>query len=170
MASADATSEETFASLAKIGSVFGIQQSGMSVVRSIDLLGQDIINALDQESKRNPSAEYGLFLQGFIATVKQGGDLKAYLAAMSEKQVEDRKRSLTKLITQLNFVAEVFIIGIVAFPVIMIILLTVMESIGGSVLADLSGLQIMMLMTYLLVPIAAVGVIILTDIVMEGQQ
>jgi archaellum biogenesis protein FlaJ (TadC family) len=169
MESGGATSEEVFTSLAKVGNVFGIAQSGETVMRSVDLLGQDIIVAMDKESKRTPSREYGSFLQGFIATVRKGGDLRAYLSSMSEKHVEDRKRLLTKLVTQMNFVAEVFIIALVAFPIIMIVLLTVMESLGGKVLGDLSGMQLMNLMTYAIVPFAAIGIVFLIDII-SGKE
>jgi len=169
MDSGGATSEEMFASIAKVGEVFGIEQSGENVMRNVDLLGKDIIAALDQESKRTPSKEYGNFLQGFISTVRKGGDLKAYLASMSEKQVEDRKRMLHRLVTKLNFVAEVFIIALVAFPVIMIVLLTVMESVGGQVLGDLTGMQLMNLMTYAIIPFAAAGVVFFIDII-SGKE
>lgn len=169
MESGGATSEETFLSLAKMGKMFGIQQSGESVIRSVELLGQDIMTAIDKESKRTPSKDYGTFLQGFVSTVHKGGDLRAYLRFMSDKHIEDRKRLLNKLITQLNFMAEVFIIALVAFPTIMIVLLTVMESLGGNVLGDLSGMQIMNLMTYAIIPFAAIGMLFLIDMTMENE-
>ena len=169
MESGGATSEEMFTSLAKVGNVFGIEQSGEHVMRSVDLLGKDIIAAMDHESTRTPSREYGGFLQGFIATVRKGGDLKAYLVSMSEKHIEDRKRLLTKLVTELNFVAEVFIIGLVAFPIVMIVLLTVMESMGGQVIGDLTAMQLMNLMTYAIVPFAAIGVVFFIDII-SGKE
>lgn len=169
MESGGATSEEMFTSLAKVGKVFGMEQSGKSVIRSIDLLGQDIIAAIDDESKRTPSREYGSFLQGFISTVRKGGDLKAYLTSMSEKHIEDRKRLLTRLVTQMNFVAEVFIIALVAFPIVMLVLLTVMESLGGKVLGDLTGIQLMNLMTYVILPFAAIGLVFFTDIILGKE-
>ena len=169
MESGGATSEEMFASLAKVGNVFGIEQSGEHIMRSVDLLGKDIFAAIDHESKRTPSREYGGFLQGFIATVRKGGDLKAYLASMSEKHIEDRKRLLNRLVTKLNFVAEVFIIALVAFPIIMVVLLTVMESMGGQVLGDLTGMQLMNLMTYAIIPSAAIGVMFFIDII-SGKE
>jgi archaellum biogenesis protein FlaJ (TadC family) len=169
MESGGATSEEMFTSLAKVGNVFGIEQSGEHVMRSVDLLGKDIIAAMDYESTRTPSREYGGFLQGFIATVHKGGDLKAYLASMSEKQIENRKRLLNRLVTKMNFMAEVFIIAIVAFPIVMMVLLTVMESVGGQVLGDLTGMQLMNLMTYAIVPFAAIGIVLFIDII-SGKE
>jgi flagellar protein FlaJ len=169
MESGGATSEEMFTSLAKVGNVFGIEQSGEHVMRSVDLLGKDIIAAIDHESKRTPSREYGDFLQGFISTVRKGGDLKDYLTTMSEKQVEDRKRLLNRLITKMNLVAEVFIIALVAFPIVMIVLLTVMESMGGKVLGDLTGMQLMNLMTYVIIPFAAIGLVFFIDII-SGKE
>ena len=169
MESAGTTSEEMFASLAEVGDVFGIEQSGKQVMRNVDLLGKDIINAMELESKRTPSKEYKSFLQGFISTVRKGGDLNAYLASMSQKQVSERKRMLNRLATKLNFVAEVFIIALVAFPVVMIVLLTVMESMGGQVLGDLTGLQLMNLMTYAIVPCAAIGLVFFIDMI-SGKE
>lgn len=170
MASGGATSEEIFTSLAEVGDIYGIASSGEYVLRSVDLLGKDIMTAIDHESKRSPSKDYGSFLQGFLATVRKGGDLRNYLDSMAEKHIEDRRRQLNKLFTQLNFMAEIFIIVLVAFPIIMIVLLTVMEnSGGGSILGGISPTNALNLMTYLIVPIAAVGVLFLTDVIMGNQ-
>jgi hypothetical protein len=88
---------------------------------------------------------------------------------MSEKHIEDRKRLLTRLVTQMNFVAEIFIIALVAFPIVMLVLLTVMESLGGKVLGDLTGIQLMNLMTYAILPFAAIGLVFFTDIILGKE-
>ncbi len=168
LASAGATSEEVFASLARVGGVYGVRTSARSVVRDLELLGMDIVSALNEESKRTPSMDYGDFLQGYISTMRTGGGLVPFLLAMSEKFMESRKRLLDKMIDQLNMAGELFVVSLVALPIIMITIFSIMGFFGGEVMGGLSATQLMALTVYLLIPFAAVAVFVFIDMVMSS--
>ena len=74
-----------------------------------------------------------------------------------------RRRELSKLTIQLNLAAEAYVVLGIAFPVILTTLLSMMGIFGGEIMAGLSPLQIMALMTYLFFPMAALGVLLLID-------
>lgn len=168
LANAGATPGQTFSSLARVGEIYSVKRIARSIIKSVELLGQDIISAIDEESKRVPSREFADFLQGYIATLQTGGNLQSYLLTMAEEFMESRRRLLRKLIDQLNLAGELFVAALVALPVIMITILSVMGFFGGEVLAGLSAPQLMALMAYIFIPVTAVGVLIFIDAVMSS--
>ncbi len=165
---AGTTPEETFGSLVRVGKVFGIADSAKDIMKNVEFLGEDTITSVDEESKRTPSRDYADFLQGYIATTRTGGSSQAYFQAMAEKFMDAQKRQLTKVIDQLNIAGEVFVAALVAFPIIMITMFSIMGLFGGEVMAGLSALQLMLLMTYGLIPFIAVGILIFIDAAMSS--
>lgn len=168
LSNAGATTEETFASLVRVGKFFGVKESAKAIMKSIEFLGDDTIMAINEESKRTPSKDYGAFLQGYIASMQTGGNRESYLAAMAEKFMDSRKRTLSRLIEQLDMAGELFVAGLVAFPIIMITLLSVMGFFGGDVMGGLSAPQLMSLMTYIVIPFVAIGLLIFIDALMSS--
>ena len=168
LSGAGATPGETFSSLGRIGEVFSLKESAQGVVRSVELLGEDLIAALDEESKRTPSREYSSFLQGYISTVQTGGNLHFYLMTMANKFTETRRRRLSKMISQLGLAGELYITLLVAFPIIMITLLVIMGVFGGEVIGGLSAAQLLPLLVYLLLPSAAAFVLVYVDSIMSS--
>lgn len=157
------TTEEIFTSLVESGSTYGVKGSAKTVVRDIEVLGKDIVTAMDDESKRTPSKDYSRVLQGFIGTARSGGDIKAYLEDTAERQMEIRRRKLSSLVSQLNLAAEGYVVVGIAFPVILTTLLSLMGIFGGEIIAGLGPIQLMSLMTYLFFPLASIGILLLVD-------
>jgi flagellar protein FlaJ len=168
LSSSGATPGQTFTSLASVGEVYGISDSARSVIKNVEFLGEDIISAIDDESQKTPSKEYADFLQGYIGTLRTGGNLQSYLMTMSEKFMDSRRRLLTKMIGQLDLVGEVFVDALVALPLIFLTMLSIMGFLGGTVLMGLSPPQIMALMIYALIPSIAVTVLIFIDSIMSS--
>jgi flagellar protein FlaJ len=165
---AGATVEETLASLTRVGKVFGIHKSAKAIMKDIEFLGSDTITAVDVESERTPSRDYADFLQGYIATTQTGGDVQEYFRVMADKFMEHRKRQIDKMIEQLNIAGEMFVAILIAFPIIMITMFSIMGLFGGDVLGGLSAVQLMSLMTYLLIPMMAAGMLVFIDGVMAN--
>jgi flagellar protein FlaJ len=163
LSGAGVITEEIFTSLAESGSTYGVKGSAKSVVRDIEVLGKDILSAMDDESKRTPSKDYSRILQGFIGTTRSGGDVRIYLEETARQQMEVRRRRLSNLVSQLNLAAEAYVAIGIAFPVILTSLLTLMGIFGGQIIAGLGPIQLMYLMNYVFVPLASIGVILLVD-------
>lgn len=168
LASAGATPGQAFSSLARVGEIYGVRAIARSIIKNVEILGQDVISAINEESTRTPSRDFAEFLQGYIATLETGGNLQSYLSTMAEKFMDSRRRLLTRLIDQLNLAGEIFVAGLVALPVIMITILSVMGFFGGEVFAGLSAPQVMALMAYIFIPFTAIGVIIFIDAIMSS--
>jgi len=163
LAGSGMTTEDIFSALADTGKTYNVADSAESVVRDIGLFGKDIITAIDAESQITPSKKYSKVLVGLLGINKSGGDLKQYFAETAEHEMEVRRRELTGIVNKLGLAAEIYTTIGVAFPIILIVLLSLMGIFGGEVAAGLGPVQIMTLMTYILFPLMSVGVILLID-------
>ena len=163
LAGSGMTTEDIFTALAETGKTYKVADSAESVVRDIGLFGKDIITAIDAESQNTPSKKYSKVLMGLLGINKSGGDLKQYFAETAEHEMEVRRRELNDIVNKLGLAAEVYTTIGIAFPIILIVLLSLMGIFGGEVMGGLGPVQIMTLMTYLLFPLMSVGVILLID-------
>lgn len=163
LAGAGVTTEDIFTSLAQKGEIYKVQNSSRAIVRDIEILGKDIIEAVDDESVNTPSKKYSKLLLGINGVTRTGGNLQNYLHETANRQMDVRRRELSKLVSQLNLAAEAYVVLGIAFPVILTTLLSMMGVFGGEVIAGLDPMQIMTLMTYIFFPLAALAVILLVD-------
>lgn len=163
LASAGVTTENIFTSLAEKGETYKVQNSAQSIVRDIEVLGKDIVTAIEDEAKNTPSKKYSKLLVGLNGVSRTGGNLQHYLREAASRQITVRRRELAKIVGQLNLAAETYIILGIAFPVILTTLLSMMGVFGGEVMAGLNPVQIMSLMTYIFFPICALAILLLAD-------
>jgi archaeal flagellar protein FlaJ len=163
LAGAGIMTEDVFNSFAEDKDTYGIKSSARSIVRDIGLLGKDVISAIEDESKRTPSKKYFKLLNGLLGITKSGGNLKSYLEETAKHEQEVRRRELVDVVNKLNMAAEIYITLGIAFPVILVVLLSLMGIFGGSVGGGLSPVQLMQLLTYAIFPVAAIGIILLID-------
>jgi len=163
LAGSGMTTEDIFTALAETGKAYKVAESAESVVRDIGIFGKDIITAMDSESQITPSKKYSKVLMGLLGINKSGGDLKQYFAETAEREMEVRRRELNDIVNKLGLAAEIYTTIGIAFPIILIVLLSLMGIFGGEVAGGLGPVQIMTLMTYLLFPLMSIGVILLID-------
>ena len=163
LAGAGIMTEDVFNSFAENKDTYGIRHSARSIVRDISILGKDVISAIEIETRRTPSKKYSKLLNGLLGITKSGGDLKNYLEETAKHEQEVRRRELVDIVNKLNMAAEIYITLGIAFPVILIVLLSLMGIFGGEVGGGMSPVQLMQLMTYAIFPVAAIGIIILID-------
>ena len=163
LAGAGIMTEDVFQSFATLKDTYGIRDSARSIVRDIGLLGKDIISAIEAEAKRTPSKKYSKLLNGLLGITKSGGDFKKYLEETAKHEQEVRRRELVDIVNKLNMCAEIYITLGITFPIILIVLLSLMGIFGGSIGGGFSPVQLMELMTYAIFPVAAIGIILLID-------
>ncbi len=70
------------------------------ITRNIDVMGMDLVTAINDLIKRSPPGAYSDLLEGAIITVQSGGDLKEYFIATGKVQLEEKKMSLKKLVVE----------------------------------------------------------------------
>jgi flagellar protein FlaJ len=162
LSSAGSSPYKIFHSLSVTKTLPAFTGDAQVVLRDTNLLGEDMFTSLKNAAERSPSQRYGLFLEGLIATIRSGGDLTKYLNEESIELMRIRTIEVRKFLDSLGLIAESYITMLVAFPLMLVIMLGVMSTIGGS-FGGISITTILYLLTYLAIPGLACIVIILVD-------
>ena len=132
------------------------------IVRDVEVLGNDIMTALEQERERSPSRVFGEVLEGLVATIRSGGNMKNYLLDATRTIMDLRRVAAKQLIETLGVFAEVYVTLLIVFPLLLIVMFSVMVLIGGG-LGGVSVTMMMSLITYIIIPICGVAVVVMLD-------
>lgn len=132
------------------------------MARNLDLLGMDILTALQDLISRSPQGMYTEMLEGLVTTVESGGNMKEYFIATAKVQLEEKKLTLKKMTASLGIVSEMYTILLIVFP----LLATIMLSIMAIMTPNLGGFSLTTLMkgvTYAFVPIFGMMMLVMMD-------
>ena len=132
MASAGATPETIFASLAKQPIYGACAHEAAWITRDVQLLGMDIVTALSRAVDRSSSDKWQDLLQGAITSLTSGGDLRTYFSNKAEQFLYENRQEQKRFLDSLGVLAESFVTVVVAAPLFLIVILSVMTSLGGS--------------------------------------
>ena len=136
LASAGLTPRDMWGSLAK-AEVFGpLAYEAGRIRRDLDVFGHDLLTALRAAQERTASKRFEEFLQGAISAFQSGVDLENYLKTKGAQYQRQSVEEQLKNFDAMGIMAEAFLTTVVAGPLFLIILLTVMTvSEGRGVLA-----------------------------------
>lgn len=131
MATAGVTPAVIFKSLAE-QKVYGeVSKEAAWIYRDIAIFNIDIITALRNAVARTPSIRFQEFLQGAITTITSGGNLKNYFMAKAEEYMRENRRLQKEFLETLGVLAESYVTVVVAGPLFLIVMLSVMSLVGG---------------------------------------
>lgn len=154
LASAGVPPEKVFAGLARQPIYGEVAAEAAWITRDLQLLGMDIVNAFTKAIDRSPSIRLQDFLQGAIAAVTTGGELKQYFLAKAEQFLLENRMEQRKFLDSLAVLAESFVVVVVAVPILFVVLLTVMAAFGGG---PGDAIAIGYVLTLLILPLAQFG-------------
>jgi len=154
MAAAGATPEQLFATLAEQPLYSEVAVEAQWVARDMRILGLDIVPALQNGIDRSPSEKWKDFLQGAVTTLTSGSDLKAFFAAKADQYLYENRQDQKKFLEGLGVLAESFVTVVVAAPLFLIVILSVMTSFGGS---PQDALLIGYSLVFLVIPLSQLG-------------
>jgi flagellar protein FlaJ len=163
LTTAGVSPEKIFHSLSNLSEPLTVSIEAKNIVRDIGLFGLDIISALEESSKRTSSERFREMLQGFISTIHSGGNLSAYLHEKSRQYMKLKRISLRKFSDTLSILSEFYVALIVTGSLLLIIMLAVMEMMGGGFLGMLSPNMLLSLLTYLGIPLSSIMFLIILD-------
>jgi flagellar protein FlaJ len=138
-----------------------IREEAKNIARDLEMLGYDILKALKEAAKRAPSAKYSAFLEGIIATIVSGGDLKDYMSTEAKSLMRLKEQETREFISQLGVVAELFLTGAVVAPLFFVVMLSVMSAVGGG--GGESSAVGLYAIVYGLIPLIMVAIVIITE-------
>ncbi|MEM0473571.1 MAG: type II secretion system F family protein [Candidatus Aenigmatarchaeota archaeon] len=132
---------------------YGVLSDEMEkIVTNIEVFGLDPVTSMKEVAKRTPSEKFKQVLLGFASTIESGGSLKFYLKNMSEQTLFHWKIKREKYIQQLSTYAEFYTGILIAAPLFIISLFSVMNMIEPN-LGGIGIFQLMKISIYVLIPI-----------------
>jgi flagellar protein FlaJ len=154
--------ERIFRSLGNVGDEFGVGGEVRRAIGDVELMGTDLNEALKNASKRSASRKFASMLDGIVTTSHMGGDLTSFLREESDKYKKARMVTMKSFLESLAGIAEVYVSIMIALPLALIVMLSVMSFIGGgaSMLGSIDPQVLLMILTFLITP-AGVGILLL---------
>jgi len=163
LASADVNIDVIFKELAKQSMYGEIQKEAQWINRDVELLGKDILNALRDGALRSPSLKFQDFLQGVVTTTLSGGHLKPYFVMKTEQFQKENSMESKKNMETLGMLAESFVTVVVAMPLFLIVMMSLMGMIGGGS----SSLTFLYIIVYGMIPMSQIGFIVVLQSLTE---
>jgi flagellar protein FlaJ len=154
--------EGVFKSIAAENTKEEMVKDAKFVTRNIEILGMDVVTAINDLIRRTPKGAYSELLDGVIVTFKAGGSLREYFLAAAKVHLEEKKISVKKSTESLGIMAEMYTILLIVFPLMAIIMLSIMAIMSP----DLGGFDLVTLMnilTYMLVPLFGTVLLIMMN-------
>ena len=165
MSSANVNIDVIFKELSKQKIYGEIQREAQWITRDIELMGKDILTALKDAANRSPSPKWQDFLQGVVTTSASGGQLKPFFLMKADQFNKDRRIQEKSLMETLGMLAETFVTVVVAAPLFLIVMMSLMATVNAS-----SG-NFIILMLYVIVlvmiPMSQLGFIVLISSMVE---
>lgn len=132
-----------------------VSEEAKQIVRDVELLGFDFITALRNLATATASPQMRSFMQGAVTTALSGGEMGAYFINASKMYMEERRRKYGDFITMLGLFAEFYVVGLVAGPLLIIVVMAIMCFLGSASLATLAAI------IYIIIPLGSAGFIFL---------
>lgn len=150
-----------FESMAKIETLKEVKLEFSNIIRDIEVFGNDLMSSILDNAKLTPNEPLGEILQGYVATVRTGGNPTEYLKITTEKVTKDRIGKLDLMLESLAATAEIYIMMLVAAPLLFVVLFVTLGMIGSGTIAGYSMSTILYLLTYLGIPIMGAIMIVI---------
>jgi len=147
-----------FKKLSEAEGFFGeVSHEAKLVVKDVELLGFDFIGALRNLASVTPSPNLRTFIQGAITNALSGGDMGTYFVSKAREAMEENRKKFNEFISNLSLISEVYIIGMVAAPLLIIVMFAAMMMLGGA------SPMMLMAIIYGYIPLGSLLFLLLTD-------
>ena len=133
VAESGATPYSMFKVLAHFKEYGEMSREAERIVRNVDIFGLDETASIKEVIANAPSEEFKQFMEGILSTIQSGGNLKRYLREKSREAMLNYRLSRQKYTEVVSIYADFYTALLIATPLIMIAILAILNTIGGSV-------------------------------------
>ena len=102
------------------------------IMNYVNLFGYNLTNALRGVADTTPSPELKELINGMVSTIESGGDLKDYIKEKAVESLNTYKLDRRKQVEALSTYSEVYTAILIASPLLLLVTLAIINSIGGS--------------------------------------
>jgi len=143
---------EIFETLSTVELYGEVQKEAKKITTEINMMGVDAITALQHAIQISPSEKFKEFLQGILGIIQSGSELGPYFNRCVEKYMEadlvERKRNLESLAVM----AEAFVVTVIAFPLFLVIIISIMGMTSGGI-----SFEFLFILAFMILPMAYAG-------------
>ena len=150
-----------FRSMAKIDTLKAVKLEFGNIIRDVEVFGNDLLSAINENAKLTPNRDLREILLGYVATVRTGGNPTEYLKVTSTQITKERISKLDMMLESLSAIAEIYIMILVATPLLFTVLFATLGMIGGGGVGGLDMSLMLYLLTYLGIPIMGVVIMVM---------
>jgi flagellar protein FlaJ len=144
-----------------------ISEDSRLIMRNIKTFGMSSAESLKDIADRTPSKDFRQVLLGIVSTIEAGGNIIEYLNEMADKALFDYRIKREKYLKTLSTYADIYTALLVAAPLMMLSLLATMSIIGGSIMG-LTIEELMLLITWIMLPVLNVGFLVFIHVTYPG--
>ena len=152
MSAAGISPSEIFGTLAGIELYGEVQKEAKKITTEIELMGIDMITALKNAIVISPSKKFKEFIQGIIGVVQSGSELAPYFERCVDRYMYEDLDERKKNLDSLAIMAESFVVTVVAFPLFLVIIISIMGLTSGGISFDF-----LYILALFVLPMAYVG-------------
>jgi flagellar protein FlaJ len=142
-----------FKSMARIDTLKEVRLEFSNIVRDVEIFGYDLLSSIVQNAKLTPNDKLKEILTGYVATIRTGGNPTEYLKITSEKITKERIGKLDVMLESLSALAEIYVMVLVATPLLFVILFATFGMIGGGGVGGINIGTLLYFLTYLGIPV-----------------
>jgi flagellar protein FlaJ len=143
---------EIFEALSTIKLYGEVQKEAKKIATELNMMGIDTITALKNAIVISPSTKFKEFIQGMLGVIQSGSELGPYFDRCVDKYMTDdlieRKRNLEAL----AIMAESFVVTVIAFPLFLVIIISIMGMTSGGISFDF-----LFILAFLILPMSYGG-------------
>jgi archaeal flagellar protein FlaJ len=147
-----------FSSVARIDTLKTVRHEFSNIVRDVEIFGEDLMNAIMKNAKFTPNDKLRELLIGYVATIRTGGNPTEYLKVQSEAITKERIGKLDMMLESLSALAEIYVMVLVAMPLLFVVLFATLGMIGG---AQMNANLYLYLLTYAGIPLMGAVMMVL---------
>ena len=151
-----------FRSVARIETLSEVRQEFSNIVRDVEIFGTDLMTSILENAKYTPNEKLREMLIGYVATVRTGGSPTEYLKIQTENITKERMSKLDVMLESLSTIAEIYIMVLVAMPLLFVVLFATLGMIGSGG-TSLNPALFLYLLTYAGVPIMAAIMVVIVS-------
>lgn len=133
MSVAGISPSEVFGTLASIPLYGEVQKEAKKITTEIELMGVDAVTALKHAIAISPSRKFKEFLQGIVEVLQSGSELSPYFDRCVDRYMFDDLQDRKKNLESLAIMAESFVVTVIAFPLFLVIIFSIMGLTGGGI-------------------------------------
>ncbi|MFB6242213.1 MAG: type II secretion system F family protein [Candidatus Nanosalina sp.] len=144
-----------------------IAKESRKIVRRTETMGDSIDEAIEKTVKYSPSDRFSEIMSGINYTVKGGGDLRQFLENKSVESLDNFESEWDQAIDRLGMFSEIYTIVAIVFPIVGIIMLSVLATVGG---VTIDAGMLIKILVFGFLPFLNISFLLMLDIIIPNMK